>query len=354
MAFWKDFVKTAATVKWPDKEPAYTNHFTGMKFNRYGIPILPPRRVVGSDAHQSVMYAAPARRQEPRAVIKARRGPARGFYTNLGNPAMDEAFDAAKRSATTTAGRIVASLAGGPTVSDPQGEVKPIKLPKLPFRHYTLWDTEKDYQDRQHVSDPYFHNILVGGANAGGEGFLGMSVMPFGVLSKGPNREVFRNGQVDEIKAAIKASLERGEHPRVVGHSWGGSTVANLSKEYPNIPFIAADPVSWTGTMDEYPDNLTVLFPNPGTDQDDLTFAKLAPIFGHRWSMPKKGRVVRYDGGHVAGINEALDKLNYREWAKRDPMSFFGYYDEEGNRRPDVPKATVASGANVQTVPGGS
>ena len=207
--------------------------------------------------------------------------------------------------------------------------------------HHTLWDTEKRYQDRYHVSDPYYHNILVGGANAGGYGLKGASDLPFGVVSKGPNRELFMNGEIDKIEAAIAASLKRGEHPRVFGHSWGGADVANLAAKYPKIPFIALDPVSWTDTLDEYPDNLTVFFPKDGTNVGDNILARLAPVVGHRWRLPKKGRVIRYDGGHTSGVDEAVDAFNYREWARRDPVGFLSYYDEDGNRRPEAVKANA-------------
>ncbi len=161
-------------------------------------------------------------------------------------------------------------------------------------------------------SDPYFYNILVGGANAGGKGFLGLSDLPFGVLSKGTNRKLFRHNQQKQIRQEIDNALKNGLHPRVVGHSWGGSAVANIAKDYPDVPFYAMDPVSWTHRIDKTPRNLTIYYPKEGDGPEPKLFTRLAPILGGRWpgNIKGEGRIRYYSGNHVDGVSDAVTGIN--------------------------------------------
>lgn len=162
-------------------------------------------------------------------------------------------------------------------------------------------------------SDPYFYNILVGGANAGGKGFLGLSDLPFGVLSKGTNRKLFRHNQQKQIRQEIDNALKKGLNPRVVGHSWGGSTVANIAKDYPNVPFYSMDPVSWTHRIDKTPKNLTIYYPRENSGSGSSNFAtKLAPILGGRWpeNINGEGNIRYYNGDHVEGVSDAVTGIN--------------------------------------------
>ena len=176
-------------------------------------------------------------------------------------------------------------------------------------------ENDPDYQD------PYYHNILVGGANAAGKGLGGISYLPFGVLANGSNHELFRHNQQDKIKNAIQNALANGKHPRVFGHSWGGSTVANMAKEFPGVPFHALDSVSWTHVLESIPGNLTIYRPEEGRNNNDNLLASLAPIFGHRWPKITEGpgKTVEYRGGHVGGVDEAVNYAVYK--AKRDRLS---------------------------------
>ena len=161
-------------------------------------------------------------------------------------------------------------------------------------------------------SDPYFYNILVGGANAGGKGILGRSALPFGVLSKGTNRKLFRHNQKRQIRQEIDNALKNGLHPRVVGHSWGGSTVANIAEDYPDVPFYAMDPVSWTHRIDKTPKNLTIYYPIKGSEKESLLAVRLAPILGGRWpeNIKGEGRIRYYSGDHVEGVSDAVTGIN--------------------------------------------
>ena len=194
------------------------------------------------------------------------------------------------------------------------------------FRPFRLSDEAARYTM---PNDPYYHNILMAGANAGGEGLLGLSAMPFGIASKGSN-ELFRNGQVKELRAAIEAAINAGKHPRVIGHSWGGADVARIAHEYPNVPFISIDPVSWTGRPDILPDNLTVLHPrnanNPFTS-DETVWGYLAGKLGGRWPEIKGGHHIYYKGGHVAGAGKALNYIIGKEWIRRISQEEGGKYD---------------------------
>lgn len=177
---------------------------------------------------------------------------------------------------------------------------------------YTLNDTVRSSGSQQ--SDPYYYNILVGGANAGGGGIDGLSYLPFGVLAKGDNRVLFRHNQEAEIRKAIDDALAKGLHPRVVGHSWGGGTVANLAKDYPDVPFWSLDPVGWFNRPKSLPKNLTVFRPSEKSDQDERLGAVLAPIFGGRWPVIDKDRTVEYHGGHVEGIDDLVNGRVKSEW----------------------------------------
>lgn len=173
---------------------------------------------------------------------------------------------------------------------------------------YHLEDEAAKYPDEE--SDPYYHNILVGGCNAGGEGFKGLSALPFGVLAKGSNRELFRNGEIEKIRAAIEKARKNGKNVRVVGHSWGGGDVARMAADYPDIPFVSIDPVSWTGRLDSLPKNLTILRPDGSTDGWDTN--KGAQIFGGQWPHITKGegRTITYAGDHTTGAGRALTQLH--------------------------------------------
>ena len=182
------------------------------------------------------------------------------------------------------------------------------------FRTYSLDDEAVKYPDEE--SDPRYYNILVGGANAAGECFSALSALPFGAFAKGDNKELFSHAEVQEIRRAIERAVRQGKNVRVFGHSWGGAVVANLAPEYPEIPFYALDPVSWTGVPDEIPGNLTIYHPR-GTD--DFDFPRLAQILGRQWPIIKKGEghTVYYDGDHVMGLRREMNELNRRVKAEK-------------------------------------
>ena len=174
---------------------------------------------------------------------------------------------------------------------------------------HSLDDEAKEYADEE--SDPRYYNILVGGANAAGEGFTALSALPFGVFAGGDNKELFCHDEVEQIRKAIERAARRGKDVRVFGHSWGGAAVANLALEYPEIPFYALDPVSWTGIPEELPKNLTIYHPK---GNDDVDFPRLAQIFGGQWPVINKGegKTILYDGDHILGLRAEMKELNQR------------------------------------------
>ena len=179
----------------------------------------------------------------------------------------------------------------------------------LGIKTYSLEDEAARNPDEE--IDPRYYNILVGGANAGGKGFTALSALPFGVFAKGDNKELFRNGEVQKIRKAIERAVRHGKKVRVFGHSWGGATVARLAPEYPDIPFYALDPVSWTGIPKEIPKNLTIYHPR---GNKDIAIPRLAQIFGHQWPVITKGegKTVLYDGDHFLGLRREMNELNRR------------------------------------------
>lgn len=189
---------------------------------------------------------------------------------------------------------------------------------------FTLEDTADRYPGL--TSDEHYHNILVGGANAAGKGFYGLSYLPFGVLAKGKNRELFRHNQKEEIKKAITKALLSGKTPRVVGHSWGGAAVAGMADEFPAVQFHALDPVSWTGRLKEIPENLTIYRPSEFSQKHERDFTDLtqtlkylATRIGGRWPKIEKGpgRTVEYLGDHVNGLDEVCNDINMEQRARR-------------------------------------
>lgn len=176
------------------------------------------------------------------------------------------------------------------------------------MRTYDLSDEAKKYPDDE--SDPYYHNILVGGANAAGKGFTALSALPFGVLAKGENKELFRNGEIDKIRAAIEKAQRDKKHVRVIGHSWGGADVARMAKDYPGVQFFALDPVSWTGRVKRLPKNLTIVRPDGSMNGFDLP--RGAQVFGGQWPKIQEGEgsTVTIPGDHVAGYGPWLTRMN--------------------------------------------
>jgi hypothetical protein len=175
---------------------------------------------------------------------------------------------------------------------------------------YTLDSTSKENPYGE--PDDYYHEILVGGANAGGRGIFGASKLPFGVLSRAKSKALFRNGDEEGIRKEIDKSLKAGLKPRVWGHSWGGSRVAGISKDFPDVPFYSLDPVSWTGRLDKIPKNLTILRPRNDNVKNSKDFGtRLAPIVGGRWPVidEQQDRYIYYTGDHVNGLNEAVNAI---------------------------------------------
>lgn len=191
---------------------------------------------------------------------------------------------------------------------------------KYQFKPLTIDDEAARFKGQP--NDNYYHNILVGGANAGGNGFWAQSELPFGVLATGDNKKLFRNGDIKGIRSEIDRAVKERLHPRVVGHSWGGADIARMAKDYPDIPFIALDPVSWTGRIDELPKNLSIMRPRNtsyfGNEHENL-FGYLAGKLGGRWPKIDKGEgtTYYYNGGHATNANHALNWLAYKQWADR-------------------------------------
>jgi pimeloyl-ACP methyl ester carboxylesterase len=194
-------------------------------------------------------------------------------------------------------------------------------------RYRETLDTAARRNASSGVDDPGWHNILVGGAAAAGTGLRGLSELPFGVLSKGKgNNELYRFNEWDKIRAAIDKATSNNKKVRVFGHSYGGATVANIAKDYPNVPVYALDPVGWFDRLDKIPKNLTIVRPDPGyVSTRDGIVARLAPLMGGRWPIleDQKERYMLYDGGHVSGVDLAVNKI-------------------VNNNRTDSPKTDVA------------
>ena len=193
----------------------------------------------------------------------------------------------------------------------------------------TIEDVAKLYRDEVET-DPYYHEILVGGAGAGGTGLKGVSALPFGILSKAKNKDVFRHDQVEEIEKRIRQLIAEGKHPRVWGHSWGGAAIAGLAPKFKDVKFHALDPVSWTGIPDRLPDNLTIYRPKETGFLDELVTSgpvtALATHLGHRWPLKAEGgRYVSYRGDHVSGIEDAISDAHDLEFMQRDPKAFNDY-----------------------------
>lgn len=189
----------------------------------------------------------------------------------------------------------------------------------------TLDDVAVNYKGK--TSDQNYLNILVGGANAAGKGFYGLSELPFGILSTGKNRALYRHNQEKDIIKAIEDALKKGLNPRVFGHSWGGATTARIAKLFPGVRFYSFDPVSWTERLDEVPENLTIYRPKDGSITTDNIFSRLAPILGGRWPRINKGKgkELEYAGGHVSGLNSVADDIDRNSRPKIEKKDHGGF-----------------------------
>lgn len=187
-------------------------------------------------------------------------------------------------------------------------------------------DTEaRQYGSR--TSDPYYYNILVGGAGAAGKGLTGLSYLPFGILSTGKNRVLYRHNEGERIANEIRFALARKMHPRVFGHSWGGATVANMAKDFPDVPFYALDPVSRFNRLEEIPKNLTIYRPfgadDGSADKYSDPITKAAVKIGGRWPKITKGegKTIEYHGDHVGGLEGVCDRIDLENRYNGPPMT---------------------------------
>ena len=203
---------------------------------------------------------------------------------------------------------------------DPLNE-KPTPLDLL-VEYVGRWDSDPDHIIRQESKNRWmkgnYVDFLVGGANAAGRGFNGLSYLPFGAAMTGKFK-LYRHNQCGKLRKDlseyIKNMKDGDPMPRVIGHSWGGATVANLAHEFQdkNVPFIALDPVSHFNRLGQYPTNLKVLQPNGSSDEFFMN--RLARVVGGAWPVlpDDKGTTIRYNGGHVAGLPEAVNELLQKE-----------------------------------------
>ena len=183
------------------------------------------------------------------------------------------------------------------------------------------WNEESGDPLRNAKSDPGYFNILVGGASEAGKGYItGKARMPWRSLINGDNYKLFRHNQESDIRKAIEEAKALGKKVRVWGHSWGGSRVGGMAKDYPDIPFYSIDPVSITGRPKKTPGNLTILYPDgEHPTQKDRFTEHWAPIIGGRWPfIPGEGKRIPYKGGHSAGVPEAISKIVYDKWLERE------------------------------------
>lgn len=183
-------------------------------------------------------------------------------------------------------------------------------------------DYNKEREKWKYWDKGNYVDFLVGGANAFGRGIEGLSGLPFGPAITGDIR-AYRHNQGDELKRDLRAYLDKmkpgDKIPRVWGHSWGGSTVANIASEFPNVQFNALDPVSRFHRLDKYPDNLRVFQPEGNGEMDNTTiFNSLARTVGGAWPVlpPEKGKTIRYKGDHINGIDSAICEAIRADLAK--------------------------------------
>ena len=186
-------------------------------------------------------------------------------------------------------------------------------------------DRIRESQDGDSWRKGHHVDFLVGGANAAGRGLNGLSYLPFGAAITG-DFKLYRHDQGDKLIRDLKEYLKNMKPgdptPRVFGHSWGGSTVANIAKEFPNVQFNAIDPVSWFNRLSEYPANLRVFQPDEDSDTNEDWQNTAARVVGGAWPvLPESaGNTVRYKGGHVQGVEEAVNEALAADLRRENPV----------------------------------
>ena len=98
-----------------------------------------------------------------------------------------------------------------------------------------------------------------------------------------------------------------------------------LALKYSKVPFILADPVSWTGVPKSIPKNVTILRPDNSTSEGSsvkrlINTGRLAQILGHQWPKIEKGegKTLTYRGDHTVGVGPAITALVENERRGRE------------------------------------
>ena len=134
---------------------------------------------------------------------------------------------------------------------------------------------------------PQNSRSLLIGVGGYGEGNGGMGARYFDWMRDKPNTLFLRHDESDRLRDILNAARQSKIPAVVMGHSYGGASVANLAHEYPEVFFVATDPVSrFKEFKDVTRDNLMYQMPRSIDPLRHPEYGNIISALGGRWHPP--------------------------------------------------------------------
>ena len=161
---------------------------------------------------------------------------------------------------------------------------------------------------------------LVIGVGGYGEGEGGPSYRYFDWLKNKPNAIYLRHDDTKYLKEILDAARQSKIPTAVLGHSFGASSLVNIADKYPEVFFMASDPVSrFNFKKDSVSDNLMYHMPIKITPTE-WAGGNIISVLGGRWHPPFDHTLYYNDDGHTSGVaDRELEQLytGVKRWLDR-------------------------------------
>lgn len=158
------------------------------------------------------------------------------------------------------------------------------------------------------------------GVGGYGEGEGGAGYRYFDWSRGYPNAIFLRHDDTDYLKNILNAARESNIPTTVFGHSFGASPLAKLAKDYPEVFFMASDPVSrFNFKKDSVSDNLMYHMPIKLTPTN-WAGGNIISVLGGRWHPPFYHTLYYNSDGHSSGIaDRELETMfaGIKRWLER-------------------------------------
>lgn len=159
--------------------------------------------------------------------------------------------------------------------------------------------------------NPRSSKSLVVGVGGYGEGEGGPSYRYFDWLRNKPNSVYLRYDDTRYLKEILDAARQSKIPTTVFGHSYGGASIAGLAEKYPEVFFIASDPVSrFSNKKDKIIDNLLYQMPIRLTPTN-LSGGNMISAIGGRWYPPFDHTIYYNKDGHTSSTADNDLKTMY-------------------------------------------